>query len=101
MFGSHLFFIGPEPCKTSEDLAVPPTNNLEEGDAVVLKSEGLSFYGTIKWKGDLPGWGTLAGVEMVRDVVNFNLLSSTLKSSAHQTNLHVLFIRGIYTCYQY
>ena len=87
MFSSCLFFIGSEPCKISEDLAVPLTSNLEEGDAVVLKSEGLLFYGIIKWKGNLPGWGTLAGVEMVREVMNINLLSSTLKSSAHQTNL--------------
>ena len=85
MFGSCLFFIGPEPCKTSEDLAVPPTNNFEEGDAVVLKSEGLSFYGTIKWKGELPGWGSLAGVEMVRNVMNFSLLCKYL-----EINLYLL-----------
>ena len=75
---------------------MPPANNFEEGDAVVLKSKGLSFYGTIKWMGELPGWGSLAGVEMVRNVINFNLLHKYLEIKCTQ-NQSVLLIRGIYT----
>ena len=70
----------------------------------MFKSEGLSFYGTIKWKGNLPGSRSLAGVEMVRNVMNFNLLtllSEYLEIKCTPNQSVRAFIRGIYTCYQY
>ena len=71
----------------ARNTAMPDHVHFEVGDAVKVTYHGVDMYGTLKWQGNLPEGGDMAGIEMVSVQYTIYTTVSGSRSIAVQVNV--------------